>query len=486
MIKISSHWTQQTSEGKKVRNETVRADCVVTVRSVLESSDIWFINFYSPRCSHCHDLAPVWRRLAVQLAGVVRVGAVNCQEEFTLCRQQGITGYPTLNLYTWSQGTVKFQGRKEEEEIMNFLVSFLPDKMVDLWEGNLNKWRTSSASLGWLVVFCSAGEACQSQADKRLLAAVLDGLTQLGAVDCGLDQAVCSKLRGDEKEANILFLPDGLAGERRVALSSSVHDYREVAEEVLRILPEITKLTKDSYNEMRRRLEKDIGPSWLIQFINSETGENLHDKKISALIPRQRFGRVDCQELAELCRDLHINKFPSFILFKVGGGFELHYGKDNVEDVVQFTRLASQARTMETLISSDFPDLISSGLPVVIDFFAPWCPPCMNFLPEFRKASTLIGGQVSFGSVDCTSHPQVCNQHGIRSYPTTVFFNNTKPHKYQVVVITNILVHPVTHLSPGKSQCPRVGRLCGGHLETKRGRSGRGQLRESGGLQVRG
>ena len=62
----------------------------------------------------------------------------------------------------------------------------------------------------------------------------------------------------------------------------------------------------------------------------------------------------------------------------------------------------------------------------------------MNFLPEFRKASTLIGGQVSFGSVDYTSHPQVCNQHGIRSYPTTVFFNHTKPHKYQVVVTLSL------------------------------------------------
>ena len=65
---------------------------------------------------------------------------------------------------------------------------------------------------------------------------------------------------------------------------------------------------------------------------------------------------------------------------------------------------------------------------VIIDFFAPWCPPCMNFLPEFRRASTMIGGQVAFGTVDCTIHSRVCNQHNIRSYPSTIFFNNSKPH----------------------------------------------------------
>ena len=55
----------------------------------------------------------------------------------------------------------------------------------------------------------------------------------------------------------------------------------------------------------------------------------------------------------------------------------------------------------------------------------------MNFLPEFRKASTLIGGQVSFGTVDCTLHTRVCHQHNIRSYPSTIFFNNSKPHRFK-------------------------------------------------------
>ena len=401
---------------------------------MLESSDIWFINFYSPRCSHCHDLAPLWRKLALQLSGLVRVGAVNCQEEFMLCRQQGITGYPSLYLFTWDQGTVKFQARKEEEEIINFLVSFLPDRMVDLWEGNLHKWSQTESSLGWVVLLCSQPTGCQSQADKRLLAAVLDGLTHLAGVDCTLDLSVCIKLRGElegGEGGDLLYLPQGLEGEARISLAASAEDYRAVVEEVLTIMPEITKLSRESFTEMRRRLDRDVGPAWLVQFTNGEVGEDLLYKKIPALIPRQRLARLDCSQLAEICRDLYINKFPSFALFKPGGGFELHYGKDNVEDVVQFTRLASQARTMETFITSDFPDLINSGQPVVIDFFAPWCPPCMNFLPEFRKASTLIGGQVSFGTVDCTNHPRVCSQHGIRSYPSTLVFNNTKSHKYQ-------------------------------------------------------
>ena len=69
-------------------------------------------------------------RLAVMLEGVVRIGAVNCQEEWMVCRQQGITGYPSLKLYTMQHGTVKFQGRKEQDDILAFLVSFLPDRMV--------------------------------------------------------------------------------------------------------------------------------------------------------------------------------------------------------------------------------------------------------------------------------------------------------------------------------------------------------------------
>lgn len=38
-------------------------------------------------------------------------------------------------------------------------------------------------------------------------------------------------------------------------------------------------------------------------------------------------GRIDCEVLRDLCIDLHIHKFPSFLVFKQTGGYEIHYGE---------------------------------------------------------------------------------------------------------------------------------------------------------------
>ena len=246
--------------------KTVTLDSNDFQRSVLESHDLWFINFYSPRCSHCHDLAPVWRKVAKEMNGIVRIGAVNCQDEFMLCRQQGITGYPTLNLYTVGEGTKKFQGRKTEEDITTFIVSLLPDRMVDLWAGNLDKWTRSEQNKfrAWLVVFCDKGEECMQHMDKRFLGAALDGLTSMGLVDCSLDGDMCNQLRGQNQDARMLFFPQGIEKGNAVQLSSSIHEHRDIADEVLNSLPEPITIDTKSYEELQRRLDKDIGPSWMV------------------------------------------------------------------------------------------------------------------------------------------------------------------------------------------------------------------------------
>ena len=77
--------------------------------SVSGSETIWFINYYHPMCSHCHTLAPDWRWLSVELEGVVRIGAVNCDDEIMLCRSQGVRGYPSLVTYPLVSYLVTYQ-----------------------------------------------------------------------------------------------------------------------------------------------------------------------------------------------------------------------------------------------------------------------------------------------------------------------------------------------------------------------------------------
>lgn len=65
-----------------------------------------------------------------------------------------------------------------------------------------------------------------------------------------------------------------------------------------------------------------------------------------------------------------------------------------------------------------------------VDFYAPWCPPCLRLLPELRKASQTFDPVVRFGTVDCTIHKALCQQHNVQSYPTTVLFNQSQPAQF--------------------------------------------------------
>ena len=68
--------------------------------------------------------------------------------------------------------------------------------------------------------------------------------------------------------------------------------------------------------KIRLRLEDDLGPSWLIHFVFGDDGVSVEEKKIPSLIGRIKYGRVDCKEQADSCREILVRK-PSYVAFKV-------------------------------------------------------------------------------------------------------------------------------------------------------------------------
>jgi len=73
------------------------------------------------------------------------------------------------------------------------------------------------------------------------------------------------------------------------------------------------------------------------------------------------------------------------------------------------------------LSQSNFDETLSSNDIVIIDFWAPWCGPCLQFAPTFKEASEKIDG-VTFAKVNTEEEQSLGAHFGIRSIPTLMIF----------------------------------------------------------------
>lgn len=75
--------------------------------------------------------------------------------------------------------------------------------------------------------------------------------------------------------------------------------------------------------------------------------------------------------------------------------------------------------------------LAASKLPVLVDFWAPWCGPCLSCAPEVKAAAQALGGKAIVLKVDTEAHPALASRYAVRSIPNFAVFRDGKLTRQQ-------------------------------------------------------
>ncbi len=70
--------------------------------------------------------------------------------------------------------------------------------------------------------------------------------------------------------------------------------------------------------------------------------------------------------------------------------------------------------------------LVNSEIPVVVDFWAPWCGPCVQMAPAYEEAGRELSLQVQFLKVNTEEHQALGALYGIEAIPTLIVFKENK------------------------------------------------------------
>merc|ERR1711994_15870 len=118
--KSSSGGGKSGGGGGGAKGEVVELTDSNFKKLVLQSDDMWLVEFFAPWCGHCKNLEPHWKSAAGELKGKVKLGAVDATVYQELAQQYGVQGYPTIKYFPagTKKGPEEYDGGRTADDIV--------------------------------------------------------------------------------------------------------------------------------------------------------------------------------------------------------------------------------------------------------------------------------------------------------------------------------------------------------------------------------
>lgn len=101
-------------------------------------------------------------------------------------------------------------------------------------------------------------------------------------------------------------------------------------------------------------------------------------------------------------------------------------------------RKIKMSEVLHTTDATFDTDVLKSDIPVLLDFWAPWCGPCRMIGPILEELSAELGDKVKIVKINIDENQATPAQFGVRSIPTLIFFKEGKAVATQVGALPKI------------------------------------------------
>lgn len=269
---------------------------------VVDSKDVWFVEFYAPWCGHCKNIAPTWEKLAGALEGMIKVGAVDMTTDQDAGSPYNVKGFPTIKFFgADKKNPSDYNGDRSLDDLIN--TGFKEAKktaelrakgkassgssksskssssgsgsgssggnagdkdVVILTDSNFDELVLGSDDL-WLVEFYApwCGHCKKLEPEWNKAATELKGEVKIGKVDCTVHTSLGSRF-GVSGYPTIKFFPPGKKTEKSAEDYSAGRDASSITQFALdkkaqhKPVPEVAQLLESGTFDKLCEAQKSI------------------------------------------------------------------------------------------------------------------------------------------------------------------------------------------------------------------------------------
>ena len=351
---------------------------------VMESEDsFWLVEFFAPWCGHCKQLAPTYEKVAKNLNGLVKVGAVDCDAEDNkaLCGKQGVRGYPTLKVFPvdktfnpYTKKTVKlasdYNGPRNAKGMVENVLASMPDMVHAVHADNATDFLADDYPKALLF---SDKEATSPL--FKSLAIQFKGRMRMGKASSS-DKHLMEQF-GVQGSPKLLIVPgtdvskhvkhDGKLKKDELSTFLDAHALKEKKNDPL-LAEKLPKLVQPlSGDDLKDKVLEDNKTLWLVFFYQGGAVPASMEAMAQSF-KAFKFGSVDCNKYEAVCKQQSVDGKEVLRL----------YSQEDKSEYEDFTGAPTcdedcmQIEAMSDFVGEHMPNLVVAvGEPTWNNFLAP-------------------------------------------------------------------------------------------------------------------